>query len=87
MDTVWSDDVSANVRDLVSDAEPDGLNDFTPTVVTGAGATLPAVWEGPPARKRVLRTTVGGLEANVSHRLRLVNPDGNDVELESVTPR
>lgn len=82
MQPLYADDPDVHARYRVDDADG-GLNDFTPTVkLVKTGAELAAVWVGEPSARRVLQVSLAGLEANVGHPLRLVNPEGNDVPLD-----
>lgn len=82
--TLYADDADAWVEDQVTDTRGNDL-DFEPVVKSG-DVTLPAAWQDEVGPTRVLRTTVGGqgLAPGVTHPLRLLNPNGNDVALEAV---
>jgi hypothetical protein len=85
--TLFADDADARVDFQITDSTG-GTNDWaTPTVnATSNGGTtvaITAVWQGDPGASRVLRVPMAGLTPG-RHRLRLVVPDGNDVDLDAV---
>lgn len=80
--SLYADDPQVHVDYAITDRDGEAV-DFTPTVTTGA-TVLTAAWVGGPGIQRTLRVELAGLTAG-SYRLRLGNPDGNDVELGSVT--
>lgn len=56
---------------------------FTPTC-TANGTAVPCSWVSDAAPNRTLRVELAGLTAG-GYRLRAINPDGNDVDLGTVS--
>lgn len=84
--TTYAADPEAYVDDVITAATP---LDFAPSVVADSHPALvfDATWQGAVATTRTLRTLVGnkGLPAGtLITRVRLVNPNGNDIALDDI---